>query len=158
MENTTFRDFTINIKKSIDRDYTLNAEPEFDDDQKMLNDKLISSIQHGYDSDYEDDIIVDHSEDDDFMITPDSSSNIDTIRLVKVKSIPQLKEELENLNQTRVPIIVDFEYIQERRKSEFKLVGRTLNEFKQETDANVVLLGATGNVVVVTPSEILLMK
>ena len=64
MEN--FRDLTINIKKSIDREYVEDLQPNFDDDQKMLNDdNLISSIEKSYDDDYEDDIIVDHSYDDD---------------------------------------------------------------------------------------------
>lgn len=158
MENT-FKDFTINIKKSLDRDFTNDMEPQFDEDQQMLNEKLISSIENNYDSDYEDDIIVDHSaDDDDFMITPDTSSCINTIRLVKVRSIKELEEELENLDKTRIPQIIDFDYIKQRRKSEMKLVGEKLNQFKNDTDANLVLLGSTKTVVVVTPSEILLMK
>lgn len=158
MENT-FKDFTINIKKSLDRDFSNDMEPNFDEDQQMLNDKLISSIENNYDDDYEDDIIIDHSaDDDDFMITPDASACVNTIRLVKIRSIKELEEELENLNQTRIPQIIDFDYIQQRRKSEIKLVGEKLNQFKKETDANLVLLGSTKNVVVVTPSEIMLMK
>ena len=92
------------------------------------------------------------------MITPDASACVNTIRLVKIRSIKELEEELENLNQTRIPQIIDFDYIQQRRKSEIKLVGEKLNQFKKETDANLVLLGSTKNVVVVTPSEIMLMK
>ncbi len=86
MENS-FKDFTINIKKSIDREYdgNYNMEPSFDEDQKMLNDNLISSIESGYDDDYED-IIIDHSDDEE-TIEPNQSINIDTIRLIKVKSI-----------------------------------------------------------------------
>lgn len=157
MEN--FRDLTINIKKSIDREYVEDLQPNFDDDQKMLNDdNLISSIEKSYDDDYEDDIIVDHSYDDDFIIAPDEPSNIDTIRLVKVKTIDQLDDELDTIDKTRVPLIVDFDYIQKRRKSELKDVGDMLNKFKQATDAKVVLLGSTKNVVVIVPSEIVLLK
>ncbi len=69
-----------------------------------------------------------------------------------------MNDELDNLNKTKVPLIIDFKYIQDRRISEFKKVGSVLNDFKRETNANVVLLGSTKNVVVVTPEEIFLSR
>lgn len=157
MDNS-LKDFTINIKKSIDREYDgdYNMEPNYDDGQKMVNDNVISSIQDSYDDDY-DDIVVDHS-DDDTLIEPNQGTNIDTIRLVKIKSISALSDELDNVNKTGVPAILDFSYIQERRASEFRKIGSTLKAFKDKTKANVVLLGSTENVVVVTSSEIRLLK
>ncbi|MDD6285391.1 MAG: hypothetical protein ACI4VJ_03940 [Methanosphaera sp.] len=158
MENT-LKDFTINIKKSIDREYDgdYNMQPNFDNDQKMLNDNVISSIENEYDDDYED-IVIDHSDDDDVLIEPNQGNNIDTIRLIKIRSLSALSDELDNINKTGVPAIIDFKYLQERKLSEFKKVGSTLKAFKNTTNANVVLLGSTGNVIVVTPKEIRLLK
>ena len=158
MENT-LKDFTINIKKSIDREYDgdYNMQPNFDNDQKMLNDNVISSIENEYDDDYED-IVIDHSDDDDVLIEPNQGNNIDTIRLIKIRSLSALSDELDNINKTGVPAIIDFKYLQERKLSEFKKVGSTLKAFKNTTNANVVLLGSTGNVIVVTPKEIRLIK
>ena len=158
MENT-LKDFTINIKKSIDREYEgdYNMQPNFDNDQKMLNDNVISSIENEYDDDYED-IVIDHSDDDDVLIEPNQGNNIDTIRLIKIRSLSALSDELDNINKTGVPAIIDFKYLQERKLSEFKKVGSTLKAFKNTTNANVVLLGSTGNVIVVTPKEIRLLK
>jgi len=158
MENT-LKDFTINIKKSIDREYDgdYNMQPNFDNDQKMLNDNVISSIENEYDDDYED-IVIDHSDDDDVLIEPNQGNNIDTIRLIKIRSLSALSDELDNINKTGIPAIIDFKYLQERRLSEFKKVGSTLKAFKNKTNANVVLLGSTGNVIVVTPKEIRLLK
>ena len=158
MENT-LKDFTINIKKSIDREYDgdYNMQPNFDNDQKMLNDNVISSIENEYDDDYED-IVIDHSDDDDVLIEPNQGNNIDTIRLIKIRSLSALSDELDNINKTGIPAIIDFKYLQERKLSEFKKVGSTLKAFKNTTNANVVLLGSTGNVIVVTPKEIRLLK
>ena len=158
MENT-LKDFTINIKKSIDREYDgdYNMQPNFDNDQKMLNDNVISSIENEYDDDYED-IVIDHSDDDNVLIEPNQGNNIDTIRLIKIRSLSALSDELDNINKTGIPAIIDFKYLQERRLSEFKKVGSTLKAFKNTTNANVVLLGSTGNVIVVTPKEIRLLK
>ena len=158
MENT-LKDFTINIKKSIDREYDgdYNMQPNFDNDQKMLNDNVISSIENEYDDDFED-IVIDHSDDDDVLIEPNQGNNIDTIRLIKIRSLSALSDELDNINKTGVPAIIDFKYLQERKLSEFKKVGSTLKAFKNTTNANVVLLGSTGNVIVVTPKEIRLLK
>lgn len=157
MDNT-LKDLTINIKKSIDREYNEedNMEPNYEDDQKVVDDTIISNIENSYDSDYED-IVIDHS-DDDILIEPDQSTNIDTIRLVKVKSISDLSDELDNVNKTNVPAIIDLKYIQERRSSEFRKLGSTLNAFKKATNANVILLGSTKNVIVVTPEEIRILK
>lgn len=156
--DSSFKDLTVNIKKSLDRDYTEeNVEPEFDDNQKMLSDNLISDIENSYDSDY-DDIIIDHSSDDDILIEPDQGNNIDTIRLIKIKSISALSDELDNVNKTGVPAIIDLKYIQERRASEFKKLSSTLKAFKNATKANVILLGSTKNVIVVTPKDIRILK
>ncbi|MBE6485491.1 MAG: DUF552 domain-containing protein [Methanosphaera stadtmanae] len=159
MKNT-FKDFTVNVKKSIDREYDgeSNMEPDYDESQKAVNDNVISSIEQSYDDDYEEyDIVIDNPEDDISLIEPDSS-NIDMIRLIKVRTINELSEELENVNKTGVPAIIDLKYIQERRVSEFKKVGSTLKAFKSATNANVVLLGSTRNVIVVTPEDIRILK
>lgn len=157
--DSSFKDLTVNIKKSLDRDYTEeNAEPEFDDKQKMLSDNVISDIENFYDSDYED-IIIDHSsDDDDILIEPDQGNNIDTIRLIKIKSISALSDELDNVNKTGIPAIIDLKYIQERRASEFKKLSSTLKAFKNATKSNVILLGSTKNVIVVTPKDIRVLK
>ncbi|WP_455644975.1 hypothetical protein [Methanosphaera sp.] len=155
MENS-IKDFTVNIRKSVNHDYDgdYNTEPTFTNDQKMIDDNVISSIEHSYDDDYED-IVVEH---DDDLIEIDPGNNIDTIRLVKVKSLSALSDELDNVNKTGVPAILDLKYIQERRASEFKKVASTFRAFKTTTNANVVLLGSTKNVVVVTPEDILLLR
>lgn len=157
--DSSFKDLTVNIKKSLDRDYTEeNAEPEFDDKQKMLSDNVILDIENSYDSDYED-IIIDHSsDDDDILIEPDQGNNIDTIRLIKIKSISALSDELDNVNKTGIPAIIDLKYIQERRASEFKKLSSTLKAFKNATKSNVILLGSTKNVIVVTPKDIRVLK
>lgn len=157
---STFKDFTVNVKKSIDREYDgeSNMEPNYDDSQKVLNDNIISSIEDSYEDDYDDyNIIVDHSDDDISLIEPDSS-RIDMIRLIKVKSINELSTELENVNKTGVPAIIDLKYIQERRIKDFKKLGSTLKAYKKATNANVVLLGSTKNVIVVTPENISILK
>lgn len=160
MKNT-FKDFTVNMKKSIDREYDgeYNMQPDYDDNQKVLNDNIISSIEDSYDDDYDDytNIVVDHDDDDDSLIEPETS-NIDMINLIKVRSISELSKELENVNKTGVPAIIDLKYIQERRVSEFRRVGSELKAFKSATNANLVLLGATKNVIVVTPEDIRLIK
>ncbi|OED30537.1 hypothetical protein [Methanosphaera sp. WGK6] len=154
MENS-IKDFTVNIKKSVN-DFTdeYSMEPNFNNNQKMIDDNVVSSIEKSYDDDYED-IVVDH---DDDLIEIDPVNTIDTIRLVKVKSLSALSDELDNVNKTGVPAILDLKYIQERRASEFKKVASTFRAFKTTTNANVVLLGSTKNVVVVTPEDILLLK
>lgn len=155
--DSSFKDLTVNIKKSLDRDYNEeNVEPEFDDNQKMLSDNVISDIENSYVSDY-DDIIIDHS-DDDVLIEPDQGNNIDTIRLIKIKSISALSDELDNVNKTGVPAIIDLKYIQERRASEFRKLSSTLKAFKNATKSNVILLGSTKNVIVVTPKDIRVLK
>ncbi len=159
MKNT-FKDFTVNVKKSIDREYDgeSNMEPDYDDSQKVVDDNVISSIENSYDDDYEDyDIVVNNPDDDISLIEPETS-NVDMIRLIKVKTINELSEQLENVNKTGVPAIIDLKYIQERRVSEFKKLGSTLKAFKSATNANVVLLGSTKNVIVVTPEEIRILK
>lgn len=159
MKNT-FKDFTVNVKKSIDREYDgeSNMEPDYDDSQKVVDDNVISSIENSYDDDYEDyDIVVNNPDDDISLIEPETS-NVDMIRLIKVKTINELSEQLENVNKTGVPAIIDLKYIQERRVSEFKKLGSTLKAFKSATNANVVLLGSTKNVIVVTPEEIRIVK
>ncbi|WP_292473971.1 hypothetical protein [Methanosphaera sp.] len=159
MKNT-FKDFTVNVKKSIDREYDgeSNMEPDYDDSQKVVDDNVISSIENSYDDDYEDyDIVVNNPDDDISLIEPETSS-VDMIRLIKVKTINELSEQLENVNKTGVPAIIDLKYIQERRVSEFKKLGSTLKAFKSATNANVVLLGSTKNVIVVTPEEIRILK
>ncbi|MEE1118030.1 MAG: hypothetical protein VZR33_04975 [Methanosphaera sp.] len=159
MKNT-FKDFTVNVKKSIDREYDgeSNMEPDYDDSQKVVDDNVISSIENSYEDDYEDyNIVVDNPDDDISLIEPETS-NVDMIRLIKVKTINELSEQLENVNKTGVPAIIDLKYIQERRVSEFKKLGSTLKAFKSATNANVVLLGSTKNVIVVTPEEIRILK
>lgn len=154
----TFKDFTVNVKKSIDREYDgeSNMEPDFKDDQKVLNDNIISSIGDSYEDDYEDyDIVVD--DDDELSIEPEKD-NMDMIRLVKVKSITELNKELDYIKDTGIPAIIDLKYIQERRKNEFSKLGSTLKAFKSATKGNVVLLGSTQNVIVVTPENIRLLK
>ena len=154
--DSSFKDLTVNIKKSLDRDYTeKNVEPDFDNNQKMLSDNLISDIESSYDSDY-DDITIDHS--DDILIEPDQGVNIDTIRLIKIKSISSLSDELDNVNKTGIPAILDLKYIQERRASEFKKLASTLKAFKNATNSNVILLGSTKSVIVVTPKDIKVLK
>ena len=157
MKNT-FKEFTVNVKKSIDREYDgeNNMEPNYDDSQKVLNDNVISSIEESYDDDYDDfSIIVDG--DDETLIEPEKS-NIDMIKLIKAKSLKELSNELDNVEKTGVPAIIDLKYIQERRVSEFKQLGSTFKAFKSATNANIVLLGATKNVIVVTPADIRLLK
>lgn len=159
MKNT-FKEFTVNVKKSIDREYDgeYNMEPNYDDSQKVINDNIISSIEDSYEDDYDDyNITVDHSDEEIPLIEPETS-NIDMISLIKVKSINDLSKELENVTKTGVPAIIDLKYIQERRSSDFKKLGSTLKAYKSATNANVVLLGATKNVIVVTPEEIRLVK
>ena len=156
----TFKAFTVNVKKSIDREYDgeSNMEPDYDDSQKVVDDNVISSIENSYEDDYEDyNIVVDNPDDDISLIEPETS-NVDMIRLIKVKTINELSEQLENVNKTGVPAIIDLKYIQERRVSEFKKLGSTLKAFKSATNANVVLLGSTKNVIVVTPEEIRILK
>ena len=159
MKNT-FKDFTVNVKKSIDREYDgeSNMKPDYDESQKAVNDNVISSIENSYEDDYEDyDIVIDNPEDDISLIEPETSS-VDMIRLIKVKTINDLSQELENVTKTGVPAIIDLKYIQERRTSEFKKLSTTLKAFKSATNANVVLLGSTRNVIVVTPEDIRILK
>ena len=155
MKNS-IKDLTVNVKKSIDREYDgeYNMESHFDDNQKVLDDNVITSIEDSYD-DY-DDIIIEP--DDDVVSIEPNKATVDTIRLVKVKSLKDLDSELDNLDKTRIPAIIDFKYIQERRLSEYKQVGSKLKEFKKSTNAGVILLGSTKNVIVVAPEEIRLMK
>ena len=49
MKNT-FKDFTVNVKKSIDREYDgeSNMEPDYDDSQKVVDDNVIASIENSY--------------------------------------------------------------------------------------------------------------
>ncbi len=158
MKNS-LKDLTVNVKKSIDREYDgeLNMKPNFDEDQKMLDDNIITSIKENYDNDDDfENIIVDHGEND--LIEPNQGPNIDTIRLIKVKSLTDLSDELDNVNKTRVPAIIDLKYIQERRKSDFKQIGSTIKAFKKATKASVILLGSVGNVIVVAPSDIRIIK
>lgn len=157
---STFKDFTVNVKKSIDREYDgeSNMEPNYDENKKVLNDNIISSIEDSYEDDYDDyNITVDHSDDDIQPIEPETY-NVDMIRLIKVKTLNDLESELENVNKTGVPAIIDLKYIQERRISEFRKIGSTLKAYKSATNANVVLLGSTKNVIVVTPENISLLK
>lgn len=157
---STFKDFTVNVKKSIDREYDgeSNMEPNYDENKKVLNDNIISSIEDSYEDDYDDyNITVDHSDDDIPSIEPETY-NVDMIRLIKVKTLNDLESELENVNKTGVPAIIDLKYIQERRISEFRKIGSTLKAYKSATNANVVLLGSTKNVIVVTPENISLLK
>lgn len=158
MKNT-FKEFTVNVKKSIDREYDgeNNMEPNYDDSQKVLNDNVISSIEESYDDDYDDFSITVDGDDDDTLIEPEKS-NIDMIKLIKAKSLKELSNELDNVERTGVPAIIDLKYIQERRVSEFKQLGSTFKAFKSATNANIVLLGATKNVIVVTPADIRLLK
>ncbi len=155
---STFKDFTVNVKKSIDREYDgeSNMEPDYDESQKVLNDNVISSIEESYDDDEEYNIVVDG--DDDISLIEPETSNIDMIRLIKVKTLNELSKELENVNKTGVPAIIDLKYIQERRSAEYKKLGTTLKAFKSATKANVVLLGSTKNVIVVAPEDIRLLK
>ena len=160
MKNS-LKDLTVNVKKSIDREYDgeLNMEPNFEEDQKMLDDNVITSIKETYDEENDDDfenIVVDHGDSD--LIEPNQGPNIDTIRLIKPKSLTELSDELDNVNKTRVPAIIDLKYIQERRKSDFKRIGSTLQAFKKATKASVILLGSTGNVIIVAPSDIRILK
>ncbi len=154
---STFKDFTVNVKKSIDREYDgeSNMEPNYDESQKVLNDNVISSIEDSYE-DEEYDIVVD-ADDDISLIEPETAS-VDMIRLIKVKTINELSKELENVNKTGVPAIIDLKYIQERRAAEYKKLGSTLKAYKSATNANVVLLGSTKNVIVVAPEDIRLLK
>jgi len=155
---STFKDFTVNVKKSIDREYDAdsNMDPNYDESQKALNDNVISSIGDSYDDDEEYNIIVD-ADDDISLIEPETAS-VDMIRLIKVRSINELSKELENVTKTGVPAIIDLKYIQERRSAEFKKLGSTIKAYKSATKANVVLLGSTKNVIVVTPEDIRLLK
>jgi SepF-like predicted cell division protein (DUF552 family) len=155
---STFKDFTVNVKKSIDREYDAdsNMDPNYDESQKALNDNVISSIGDSYDDDEEYNIIVD-ADDDISLIEPETTS-VDMIRLIKVRSINELSKELENVTKTGVPAIIDLKYIQERRSAEFKKLGSTIKAYKSATRANVVLLGSTKNVIVVTPEDIRLLK
>lgn len=154
----TFKDFTVNVKKSIDREYDgeSNMEPNFKDDQKVLDDNVISSIEDSYENDYEDyNIVID--EGDDVSIEPERD-NLDMIRLTKVKSINELNKELDYIKDTGIPAIIDLKYIQERRKNEFSKLSSTLNAFKTATKGNVVLLGSTKNVIVVTTEDVRIIK
>lgn len=156
MKNS-LKDLTVNVKKSIDREYDgeFNMEPNFGKSQKVVNDQVISSIEDSYD-DY-DDFVVDLTTDEEELIEP-NSANVDTIRLIKVKSVKELSEELENINKTKIPAIIDVKYIQERRVSEFKRLGNAIKTYKEETGGNVVLLGSTKNVLVATPKEVNLLR
>ncbi len=180
MDNS-LSDFTKNIKESIDREYDgdNNMQNELDEDQKVVDEESESSIEEAYDSQedydlsagsldkkeesddsenmsdqaYEESITIDHG-DDDISIQPDPSSAVNIIRLIKIRSISELSDELDNINKTNIPAILDFKYVQERRQSEFRRIGSTLNAFKDATNAHVILLGSTQNVVLVTPENV----
>ena len=78
--------------------------------------------------------------------------------MIKVKSIYTLNDELERVNKTGVPVIIDLKYIQERRSSEFSKLATMIKEFKESSGAQVVLLGSTKNVIVVVPKDIVLLR
>lgn len=155
---SSLKDLTVNVKKSIDREYDseFNVNQGFDDDQKMVNDNVISSIENSY-SEGEDDVVIVPEDEEIDLIVPDRGTNIDTIRLIKVKSVYTLNDELERVNKTGVPVIIDFKYIQERRSSEFSKLGSMIKEFKESSGAQVVLLGSTKNVILVVPKDIVLL-
>ena len=96
--------------------------------------------------------------DDEISLIEPETSNIDMIRLIKIRTLNDLSSELENVTKTGVPAIMDLKYMQERRSSEFKKVGTTFKAFKSATRGNVVLLGSTKNVIVVTPEDIRILK
>lgn len=154
MKNS-LKDLTVNVKKSIDREYDgeFNLDSKLDDIKKMVDDNVISSIEDSYD-DY--DVVIEPDDSDVIEINP--GPNIDTIRLLKVKSITSLSEELDNVTQTRVPAIIDLKYMQERRASDFRRLPKIIKEYKEKTNSQVVLLGSTKNVIVVVPEDIILLR
>ncbi|MBE6489002.1 MAG: hypothetical protein E7Z86_09855 [Methanosphaera stadtmanae] len=155
MKNS-LKDLTVNVKKSIDREYDgeFNLESKLDDIKKMVDDNVISSIEDSYDDDY--DVVIEPDDSDVIEINP--GPNIDTIRLLKVKSITSLSEELDNVTQTRVPAIIDLKYMQERRSSDFRRLPKIIKEYKEKSHSQVVLLGSTKNVIVVVPEDIILLR
>lgn len=154
MKNS-LKDLTVNVKKSIDREYDgeFNLDSKLDDIKKMVDDNVISSIEDSYD-DY--DVVIEPDDSDVIEINP--GPNIDTIRLLKVKSITSLSEELDNVTQTRVPAIIDLKYMQERRSSDFRRLPKIIKEYKEKSKSQVVLLGSTKNVIVVVPEDIILLR
>lgn len=154
MKNS-LKDLTVNVKKSIDREYDgeFNLDSKIDDIKKMVDDNVISSIEDSYD-DY--DVVIEPDDSDVIEINP--GPNIDTIRLLKVKSITALSEELDNVTQTRVPAIIDLKYMQERRSSDFRRLPKIIKEYKEKSKSQVVLLGSTKNVIVVVPEDIILLR
>ena len=154
MKNS-LKDLTVNVKKSIDREYDgeFNLDSKLDDIKKMVDDNVISSIEDSYD-DY--DVVIEPDDSDVIEINP--GPNIDTIRLLKVKSITSISEELDNVTQTRVPAIIDLKYMQERRSSDFRRLPKIIKEYKEKSKSQVVLLGSTKNVIVVVPEDIILLR
>jgi hypothetical protein len=169
MKNS-LKDLTLNVKKSIDREYDgeMNMEPNNNENQKVVDDDIILSIHNSYDDDYVDDtedIIVDHNADDDEdiqldedVISPNENIGVDTIRLIKVKNVNDLSDEFDTINKTGIPAIIDLKYIQERRPAEFKKVGNAIKAFKEATSGDVVLLGSTKNVIVVAPESVRILR
>ena len=158
MKNS-LKDLTVNVKKSIDREYdnNLNLGKSYDDDQKMLDDNIITSIEDSYSEDDYQAIVVDRSDSED-IIEPEKEAGIDTIHLTKVRSLRILNKELDSITKTKVPTIIDFQYLQERRSADFKKVGSTLKDYKSSTGASVILLGNAKTVVLVVPPEIRVIK
>ena len=101
-----------------------------DEDDDYDNDDFFDDE---YDDDYED-IVIDHSDDDDVLIEPNQGNNIDTIRLIKIRSLSALSDELDNINKTGVPAIIDFKYLQERKQH--RLNNRNIPILQQQIQCN----------------------
>ena len=88
---------------------------------------------------------------------------VSTTKYVCVAGIMQMGENAEETAKREIKEelgleVLDLKYIQERRASEFRKLSSTLKAFKNATNASVILLGSTKNVIVVTPKDIRVLR
>lgn len=79
------------------------------------------------------------------------------IILMKAQGIPDIEDALKQITEEKNPIILDMGFI-EHNPEESKLVGEKLKEFRDTVGGEAILLCKQGNVVIITPPEIKLVK
>ncbi|MGB9978481.1 cell division protein SepF [Methanobacterium sp.] len=79
------------------------------------------------------------------------------IILMKAQGIPDIEDALKQITEEKNPIILDMGFI-ENNPEESKQVGEKLKEFRDTVGGEAILLCKQGNVVIITPPEIKLLK
>jgi len=80
------------------------------------------------------------------------------IILMKAKNLDEFDFALNQIVEEKNPIIMDMSLLERESLEDFKIAGEKLKAFRINTGGEAILLSKNGNIIIITPPEIKLIR